>query len=142
MLVFVPSTSNQCDSQSINNTIKHRINAIFSGNIEHVYEMAISSTCHSQNIAPTSLGHNRTAQKATDSDQFRTAVQRATTTTSVTSIDTSKIALVNILYTPCPRPKPPSPTTASPDLRPPLRHLHNDTTCQPPQRGRSQRGLH
>jgi hypothetical protein len=68
MLILAPSTSTQQDNQSIHNTIKHRINAIFTGDIKHVYDMAMSCTRHSQNTAPTSLGHNRTAQKAADSD--------------------------------------------------------------------------
>ena len=58
MLVLAPSTFTQINNQSIHNIIKHRINAIFSGDIEYVYEMAMSCTCHSQNTAPTSLGHN------------------------------------------------------------------------------------
>ncbi len=70
MLVLAPSTSTQQDSQSIHNTIKHRINTIFSGDIEYVYNMAMSCTRHSQNTAPISLEHNRTAQRAADSDQF------------------------------------------------------------------------
>ncbi len=78
--------------------------------------MAMSCTRHSQNTVPTSLGHNRTAQKTADSDQFQTAVQRAVTATSVASIDTSNIAFVNKLYThPVPDqhhpPPPPPPQT-------------------------------
>jgi hypothetical protein len=34
MLVIAPSTSTQSNNQSIHNIIKHRINAIFSGDIE------------------------------------------------------------------------------------------------------------
>jgi len=94
--------------------------------------MAMSCTRHSQNTAPTSLGHNRTAQKAADSDQFRTAVQCATTATSVASIDTSNIALVNKLYTrPVPdqgQPPPPPPhqTYALPDdICTTIQHAHH-----------------
>ena len=34
MLVLAPSTSTQSNNQSIHNIIKHRINTIFSGDIE------------------------------------------------------------------------------------------------------------
>jgi hypothetical protein len=133
MLVLAPSTFTQSNNQSIHNIIKHRINAIFSGDIEYVYEMAMSCTRHSQNTAPTSLGHhNRTAQKAADSDQFRTAVQRATTATSVASINTSNIALVNKLNTrPVPdqrHPPPPPPHQTYPlpgDICTTIRHANH-----------------
>jgi hypothetical protein len=41
---------------------------------------------HSQNTTQTTTGHNQTAQRAADSDQFRTAVAQATTSTNVTVI--------------------------------------------------------
>jgi hypothetical protein len=131
MLILAPSTFTQRDNQSIHNTIKHRINAIFTGDIKHVYDMAMSCTRHSQNTAPTSLGHNRAAQKTAASDQFRTAVQRATTATSIASIDNSNIALVNKLYTrPVPDqghppPPPPHQTYALPgDICTTIRHAN------------------
>ena len=93
--------------------------------------MAMSCTRHSQNTASTSLGHNRTAQKAADSDLFRSAVQRATTHRHICRIHQhlQHCARQQTIHTPCPRPTPPSHTTASPYLPPPWRHLHNDTTC-------------
>jgi hypothetical protein len=49
--------------------------------------MAMSCRRHSQNTTPTLTGHNQTAQRAADSDQFCTAVARATTSTSVASLN-------------------------------------------------------
>jgi hypothetical protein len=76
--------------------------------------MAMSCRRHSQNTTLTTTGHNQTAQRAADSDQFRTAVARATTSTSVASIDNSNIHIVNKLYTqPVPTHNNPPPTQPS-----------------------------
>lgn len=99
MLVFAPSTAAARSHKSIHATIRDRINSIYSGDIEYVYNMAMSCKRHSQNTTQTTTGHNQTAQRAADSDQFRTAVARATTSTSVASIDNSNIHIVNKLYT-------------------------------------------
>ena len=85
MLVLAPSIATECSHTSIHATIRDRINSIYSGNIEYVYNMAMSCRQHSLNTTPTSTGHNQTAQRAADSDQFRTAVTRATTYASVAS---------------------------------------------------------
>jgi hypothetical protein len=53
---------------------------------------------HSQNNTPTLIGHNCTAQKSADSDQFRTAVAQATTSTLAAPIDNSNIHIVKKLY--------------------------------------------
>ena len=116
MLILAPSTATDRSHKSIHATIRERINAIFSGDIEYVYNMAMSCKRHSQTqyTIQTSAGHNQTAQRAADSDQFRTAVARATTSTSVASIDNTNINIVNKLYTqPVPtqnHPRPPPPT--------------------------------
>jgi hypothetical protein len=98
MLVFAPSTTTQCSHKSIHKTIRNHINSILSGDIEYVYNIAMTCTRHSQNNTPTLIGHNRNAQKAADSDQFRTAVARATTSTSVAPIDNSNIHIVKMLH--------------------------------------------
>jgi hypothetical protein len=49
--------------------------------------------------APTSVGHNRTAQRAANSDQFGTSVTQATTSTSTAPVDNSNIKIVRTLYT-------------------------------------------
>ena len=113
MLVLAPSTATQRSNNSIHHTISDRINAIFSGDIEYCYNMAMSCTRHSQNSTPTSTSHNQTAQRAADSDQFRTAVARSTPSSSVASINNSNINIVRHLYTqPVPPhhypPKPPA----------------------------------
>ncbi len=75
MLVLVaPSTAADRSRNSINATKWDRINSIYSGDIEYVYNMAMSCRRHSQNTTQTTTGHNQTAQRAADSDQFRTAV--------------------------------------------------------------------
>jgi hypothetical protein len=73
----------------------------------------MSCTRLSQSSTPTFQGHNRTAQKAADADQYRTAVARACTSSSVASIDSSNIHIVNKLYTT------PVPTQNSPPPSPP-----------------------
>ena len=114
MLVLAPSIATECSYTSIHATIRDHINSIYSGDIEYVYNMAMSCRQNSQNTTPTSTGHTQTAQRAADSDQFCTAVARATTSTSVTSIDNSNIHIVNKLYTqPVPtqnHPPPPPPS--------------------------------
>jgi hypothetical protein len=107
-------TQSKRTSKYIHATIRERINAIYSGDIKYVYNMAMSCKRHSQTQTQTSAGHNQTAQRAADSDQFRTAVARAPTSTSVASIDNTNINIVNKLYTqPVPtqnHPPPPPPT--------------------------------
>jgi hypothetical protein len=98
MLVLAPSTATERSNKSIHATIRVRINSIYSGNIKYVYNMAMSCRWHSKNITPTLTGHNQTAQCAADSDQFCTAIARATST-SVASINNSNIHIVNKLYT-------------------------------------------
>ena len=116
MLVLAPSTKTQRSNNSIHSTISDRINSIFSGDIEYTYNMAMTCTRHSQNTTPTSTSHNLTAQRAADSDQFRTAIARSTTSTSVASIDNSNIDIVRGLYTrPVPTINyPPKPPTSQP----------------------------
>jgi hypothetical protein len=59
----------------------------------------MACTRHPQNNTLTLIGHNRTAQKAADSNQFCTAAAQATTSTLVTPIDNSNIHIVKKLYT-------------------------------------------
>jgi hypothetical protein len=113
MLVLAPSTATQRSHKSIHETICNRINSILSGDIEYVYNIAMTCTRHSQNNTPTSIGHNHTAQKAADSDQFCTAIAQATTSTLVTPIDNYNIHIVKNLYTQ------PVPTQGHPPLPPP-----------------------
>jgi hypothetical protein len=114
MLVLAPSTATQCSHKSIHETIRNRINSILSGDIKYVYSIAMTCTPHSQNNTPTSIGHNLTAPKAADSDQFRTAIAQATTSTLVAPIDNSNIHIIKKLYTqPVPtqgHPPPPPPS--------------------------------
>ena len=122
MLVLAPSTATERSHKSIHATIRNHINSIYSGDIKYVYNVVMSCRRHSQNTTPTLTGHNQTAQRAADSDQFCTAVAQATTSTSVASIDNSNINIhiVNKLYTqPVPTqnhppPLPPSQTYALP----------------------------
>jgi hypothetical protein len=104
MLVLAPSTDSQRSHKSIHKTIRNRINSILSGDIEYVYNIAMTCTRHSQNNTPTSIGHNHTTQKAADSDQFRTAIAQATTSTSVAPIDNSNSHIVKKLYSTQPVP--------------------------------------
>jgi hypothetical protein len=113
MLVLAPSTATQRSHKSIHKTIRNRINSILSGDIEYVYNIAMTCTRHSQNNTPTSIGHNHTAQKVADSNQCRTAIARATTSTSVDPIDNSNIHIVKKLYTQ------PVPTQGHPPPLPP-----------------------
>jgi hypothetical protein len=99
MLILTPSTATQRSHKLINKTIRNCIISILSGDIEYVYNIAMTSTHHSHNNTPTLIGHNRTAQYAADSNQFLTAVARATTSTSVAPIDNSNIHIVKKLYT-------------------------------------------
>jgi hypothetical protein len=114
MLILAPSTTGQRLHESINKTITDRINAIYSGDIRHLFETSMTCSRLSQSSTPTFQGHNRTAQKAADADQYSTAVSRACTSSSVASIDSSNIRYVNKLYTkPVPAqnyPPPPPPT--------------------------------
>jgi hypothetical protein len=73
-------------TKSIHNSIQDCINAIFASR-------------HSQHNTPTSTMLNNTAQSVADSDQFHTAVTRATTSTPIAAIDNTNINIVCKLYT-------------------------------------------
>jgi hypothetical protein len=113
MLILAPSTATQCSHKSIHETIWNRINSILSGDIKYVYNIAMTCMRHSQNNTLALIGHNHTAQKAADSNQFCTATAQATTSTSVAPIDNSNIHIIKKLYTQ------PVPTQGHPPLPPP-----------------------
>jgi hypothetical protein len=100
MLILAPSMKAQCLHKSINKCIQDHINMIFCGDIEFVYSSAMECSHHSQHTTHTSTTFNNTAQSATNSDQFHTAIAHATPSTSIAVIDNSNINIVRKLYTP------------------------------------------
>ncbi len=104
-------TNSRTNCQQNKITVCH---AIYSGDIQHLFETSMSCTRLSQSSTPAFQGHNRTSQKAADADQYQTAVARACTSSSVALIDSSNIHIVNKLNTtPVPtqnNPPPPPPT--------------------------------
>jgi hypothetical protein len=73
MLIFAPSTTTQRNDKSIQECIHDRIEATFSGDIAYLYDSAMAVNRLSQNSRSTSSS-NRCAQRAADSDDYRTAV--------------------------------------------------------------------
>jgi len=99
MLIFAPSTKQQRNDDSIQECIRDRIEATFSGDIAYLYDSAMAVNRLSQNSRSTSSS-NRCAQRAADSDDYRTAVARACSSQTIATIGPSNISHVNKLYTP------------------------------------------
>jgi hypothetical protein len=98
MLIFAPSTSEQRGHESIQSCICDRIAAAFAGDIEYLFESAMQVKRLTQNSKSTSTSH-RCAQRAADSDDYRTAVSRACVSQSIATIGPDNIKHVNKLYT-------------------------------------------
>ena len=86
MLILAPTTTAQ-NNNTIQPTISDRITAFQSGNIQELYDTAMSCNRLSTNTDPTRRSHIETAQKAADSDQMKIAVNRACTTATVAKIN-------------------------------------------------------
>ena len=99
MLIFAPTTKQQRDNDTIQSCIRDRIDAAFSGDIEFLFESAMRVKRLTQNSKPTTSS-NRCAQRAADSDDYRTAVARACSSQTIATIGPHNIAHVNKLYTP------------------------------------------
>jgi len=100
MLIFAPSTKEQRNHISISHTIRDRINAAYCGDIAFLFHSAMQVCGLKQNSRPTYTGHNRSAQQATDNDNYRTAVSRACASQSIATIRPTNITHVKKLYTP------------------------------------------
>jgi len=98
MLIFAPSTTQQRNNTSIQSCIHDRIAAAFAGDIEYLFETAMQARRLSQNSKSTSTSHH-CAQRAADSDDYRTAVSRACESHTVATIGPDNIAHVKKLYT-------------------------------------------
>ncbi len=98
---------------SYDNIIRDRIGAAFSGDIAYLYHSPMQFRRLTQNTRPTASTGNRTAQRAADNDDYRTAISLACSSQSIATIDPSNISHVNKLYTqPVPsRNHPPPPAT-------------------------------
>jgi hypothetical protein len=77
MLIFAPSTKEQCNHISIAHTIRDRIDAAYCGDIAFLFHSAMQVRRLKQNSRPTYTGQNHSAQQAADNDEYRTAVSRA-----------------------------------------------------------------
>ena len=99
-MLLAPTTTAQ-NNNSIQPTISDRIIALQSpGNIQELYQTAMSCNRLSTNTNPTRRSHIKTAQKAVDSDQMKIAVNRACTTATIAKINDTKIDIVHKLYPP------------------------------------------
>jgi hypothetical protein len=114
MLIFAPSTTQQCNNVPIQSCIHYRIAAAFARDIKYLFKMAMSVRRLTQNFKSTSTSHQCT-QRAADSDGYHTAVSRACGTHTIATIGPDNITHVNKLYTqPIPnRGHPPHNTTNS-----------------------------
>jgi len=128
MLILAPTTTAQ-NNNTIQPTISDRITAFQSGNIQELYETAMSCNRLSTNTDPTRRSHIETAQKAADSDQMKIAVNRACTTATVAKINDTNIDIVHKLYPPpvmnpghLPRPPPSQPFCLPGDICQTIRH--------------------
>ena len=115
MLIFTPSTRKQRSDSSIQNTIRDRIDAAFSGDIAYLFNSAMNVKRLTQNTRPAYIGKNRSAQLAANNDEYRTAVSLACSSQSIATIGSHNISHINKLYT---QPVPPrnhqQPTPSAP----------------------------
>jgi hypothetical protein len=77
MLIFAPSTKEQCNHISIGHTIRDRMDAAYCGDIAYLFHSAMQVCRLKQNSHPTYTGQNRSAQQAANNDEYQTAVSRA-----------------------------------------------------------------
>jgi len=96
--ILTPTTTAQ-NNNTIQPTISDGISAFQSGNIQELYETAMSCNRLSTNKDPTRKSHIETAQKAAD-DQMKIAVNRACTTATIAKINDTNIDIVHKLYPP------------------------------------------
>jgi hypothetical protein len=99
MLIFAPSTRKQCSDSSIQNTIRDRIDAAFSGDIACLFSSAMNVKRLTQNTRPAYIGKNRSAQLAADNDEYHTAFSLACSSQSVATIGSHNNSHINKLYT-------------------------------------------
>jgi hypothetical protein len=100
MLIFAPSTKEQCNHISIGHTIHDRIDAAYCGDIAFLFRSAMQVRQLKQNSRPTYTGQNRSAQQAADNNEYRTAVSRACASQSIATIGPINLTHVKKLYTP------------------------------------------
>jgi hypothetical protein len=100
MLIFAPSTKEQCNHISIGHTIHDRIDAAYCGDIAFLFHLAMQVCQLKQNSRPTYTGQNRSAQQAADNDEYHTAVSRACALQSIATIGPTNQTHVKKLFTP------------------------------------------
>ncbi len=100
MLIFAPSTKEQCNHISIGHTIRDRTDAAYCGDIAFLFHSAMQVCQLKQNGCPTYTGQNRSAQQAVDNNEYRTAVSRACALQSIATIGPTNLTHVKKLYTP------------------------------------------
>jgi hypothetical protein len=100
MLIFAPSTKDQCNHISIGHTIRDCIDAAYCGDIAFLFHLAVQVCQLKQNSHPTYTGQNHSAQQAVDNNEYRTAVSRACALQSIATIGPTNLTHVKKLYTP------------------------------------------
>jgi hypothetical protein len=100
MLIFAPSTKEQCNHISIGHTIRDRIDAAYCGGIAFLFHSAMQVRRLKQNSRPTYTRQNCSDQQAADNDEYRTAVSRACALQSIATIGPTNLTHVKKLYTP------------------------------------------
>jgi hypothetical protein len=99
MLIFAPSTKEQCNHISIGHTICDCIDAAYCGNIAYLFHSAMQVCRLKQNSCPTYTGQKRSAQQAANNGEYQTAVSRACALQSIATIGPTNITHVKKLYT-------------------------------------------
>ncbi len=100
MLIFAPSTKEQRSHISIGHTIRDCIDAACCGDIAFLFHSAMQVCQLKQNSHPTYTGQNRSAQQATDNNEYCTAVSRACALQSIATIGPTNLTHFKKLYTP------------------------------------------
>ncbi len=91
----------KCSNSSIQNTIRDRIDAASSGDIAHLFNLAMNVQRLTQNTRPAYIGKSRSAQLAAYKDEYCTAshLHVACSSQSIATISSHNISHVNKLYT-------------------------------------------
>ncbi len=110
MLIFAPSTKEQCNHISIGHTIRDCIDAAYCGDIAYLFHSAMQVCRLKQNSRPTYTGQYRSAQQTANNNEYQTTVSRACALQSIATMGPINITHVKKLYTStvpllgCPRP--------------------------------------
>jgi hypothetical protein len=127
LLLLHPTSSNNRDGESIQSTIAARIASFQDGHIEELWTSATAIVSSPTSTSPPTPGPtNKAIQHSADSDNWRTAYNRACSNQQKATISTSNEGLIHDLYVPPYAPIHPTNQPTTPHPTPQQHNLPGD----------------